>query len=229
MRSSLFFKLSLGALLLVLLAFATAQPFNVQANVRQSTPVTTEGTPAATPTQVVECPQLPPVTTTPEPTDAVDATPAVNEPGYLGIAAETTTDGCGAKVVDLDPDGPATKAGIKLNDVIYGAASLEIRSVEKLKALIKSLPAQSEVSLYIIRNKQPIIVRVMLASFAAAHAVMTPIFAATATPEATATIEATLPATNEPTSQVTTEATFEPTQPRTQAATPTASEGTPAN
>jgi predicted metalloprotease with PDZ domain len=227
MRSSVFFKLSWGALLLVLLAFATAQPLNVQADMRQSTP-TTEGTEAVTPaaTATVECPQIPLATATPDATNAVDAKPTVSEAGYLGIAAENSIDGCGVKVVDLDPDGPATKAGVKLNDVIYGAASLETRSVDKLKALIKSLPANSEVALYIIRNKQPIIVRVTLASFAASHAAVTPTLPVTATPDATATIEATQTATSEPTSQATTEATTEPTQQSTDDATPT-SEGTP--
>jgi predicted metalloprotease with PDZ domain len=231
MRFFLFFKLSWGALLLTLLAFATAQPLNVQADVRQQTSAPTEAqaTPTITAT-VVECPPLPAQAVTPEPTEDADATPFVGEAGYLGIAAETSADGCGATVVDLDPEGPAVRAGVKLNDVIYGAASLETRSVDKLKALIKSLPADSVVPLYIIRNKQPIVIRVTLASFADSHAAITPTALPTATSAATATPEATLAATADPTEQATIEATAELTQAATEAVTPASTaEGTPTN
>ncbi|MBX3082007.1 MAG: PDZ domain-containing protein [Anaerolineae bacterium] len=213
-------------MLITLLAFASARPLNVQADVRQTSVPTTQATenaePTATPTLTAPCPELPPLTVTAEPTDAVEATPFVGEPGYLGIAGENSSDGCGVTVVDLDPDGPAVQAGVKLNDMIYGAASLETRTVEKLKALIKSLPADSVVPLYIIRSKQPIVIRVTLASFADSHAAITP----TSLPTATATAEA----TTEPTTQATLDATSEPTQPATETvAPPSASEGTPTN
>ncbi|MBX3063229.1 MAG: PDZ domain-containing protein [Anaerolineae bacterium] len=161
--------------------------------------VTTTMTATATFT-AIPCPKLPPLEATTEATADSTAEPTLTsfDPGYLGIAAENSMDGCGAVVVDLDPQGPAKAAGVQIGDVIYGAASLETRTVETLKRLIGSFRPGVEVTLYISRRGELLTLQVILADF---NASVTP----TVDPSAavTRTLTPTMEATSEPTSEAT--------------------------
>jgi serine protease Do len=58
--------------------------------------------------------------------------------GKLGIRAQETEDGKGIKVVDVDDESPAEKAGIKEDDVITEFDGVEVNNVDKLKELAKT-------------------------------------------------------------------------------------------
>jgi serine protease Do len=58
--------------------------------------------------------------------------------GKLGIKAQETEDGKGLKVLDVDDESPAEKAGIKEGDVITEFDGAAVNNVEKLRDLAKT-------------------------------------------------------------------------------------------
>jgi serine protease Do len=61
-----------------------------------------------------------------------------NGKGKLGVKAQETEDGKGIKVLDVDDESPADKAGIKEGDVITEFDGTEVNNVDKLKELAKT-------------------------------------------------------------------------------------------
>ncbi len=55
----------------------------------------------------------------------------------LGVKAQEMEDGKGIKVLDVDDESPAEKAGLKEGDIITVFDGVEVNSVEKLKELAK--------------------------------------------------------------------------------------------
>src|SRR3954469_20785177 len=55
------------------------------------------------------------------------------EPGFLGlIADDRQEEGRGVRVMDVMPQGPAAKAGLKAGDLITGINSREIKTMDDM-------------------------------------------------------------------------------------------------
>jgi len=74
----------------------------------------------------------------------------------LGIEAQDTEDGNGVKITDVDDDddAPATKAGLKKDDIITQVNGKAITSVDDLRESIKDVKKGDTVKLTIKRNNQ---------------------------------------------------------------------------
>jgi hypothetical protein len=182
--------------------------------------------PTLTPTPTVACPDV---------TEVASATAGISTPatllpgamGYLGVAVEVSADGCGLLVVDLDPDGPAQAAGLRLNDLIYGAAGLNVRTVAMLKGIVQGLPPGSPVRLHLVRGGERRDLTIVLATVGAQTTpTAIPSFTSTATrtpsPTEPPTQTSTLAFTETPTQTSSPTLTSTPTLTRTPATTPTA-------
>jgi serine protease Do len=92
--------------------------------------------------------------------------------GYLGVTRGDLTedlakqfkipDTSGALVSDVVPGGPADKAGIKNEDVIRKLNGQTVENGERLSAMVTDLNPGTEVKLDIIRDGQPMTIRVTL-------------------------------------------------------------------
>lgn len=129
-------------------------------------------------------PPLP--TETPRPTSASTAAAtqeAVFAPGYLGIAGESVG-GCGTKVIEVRPDSPADKGGLKVDDVIVALNGKEMRGLNWLRSTVLKLAPGTEITLTVKRGEEELEIKVTLGE---RPAVTPPTAAPTkeATPEAT--------------------------------------------
>jgi serine protease Do len=70
----------------------------------------------------------------------------------LGLSIQDTDDGKGVKVLDVDDDSNAAKAGIKENDIITHVDDTEIKSTEDMSMTIKAKSQQSTYRLQVIRD-----------------------------------------------------------------------------
>lgn len=70
----------------------------------------------------------------------------------LGIRAQDTEDGRGAKVLNVDNDSPADKAGIREDDVIVEFEGKDIRNADDLAEAARSVKDQSSMSVRIQRD-----------------------------------------------------------------------------
>ncbi|MBW2061871.1 MAG: DegQ family serine endoprotease [Deltaproteobacteria bacterium] len=92
--------------------------------------------------------------------------------GWLGIIIQKITpelaesfklkDRSGSLVADVDPDGPALKAGIKRGDVIIAFNGKKIEDWSDLPALVAAAPVGSEAEIIIIRDGKEKTIRVKL-------------------------------------------------------------------
>jgi S1-C subfamily serine protease len=125
------------------------------------------------------------------------ATQAEFTPGYLGIAGESV-DSCGTKVIQVEPSGPADKAGLKLDDIIVAANNTAYGSLEAFRKFIESSAAGAKVELVVKRGGDELTITVALG----ARPAQTP---PTVVPEATKvpTAEPTAELTSEPTAKAT--------------------------
>jgi serine protease Do len=84
--------------------------------------------------------------------------------GYLGvetkdlsddeIAALKLKDPQGVEIVNLDHDGPACKAGIRMHDVILQMSGQTVGNEEQMRRILKELPAGRMVNVVISRDGQ---------------------------------------------------------------------------
>lgn len=72
--------------------------------------------------------------------------------GRLGIRAQDTEDGKGVKVLNVDEDSPADKAGIKENDVITEFDGKDIDSADKLADAARASKDKSSMSVKLTRD-----------------------------------------------------------------------------
>jgi serine protease Do len=73
----------------------------------------------------------------------------------LGIKAQDTEDGKGVKVLDVDDESPADKAGIKEGDIITQFEGKEVNSAETLSNLAKENKAKYELKVKLLRDGKP--------------------------------------------------------------------------
>jgi serine protease Do len=72
--------------------------------------------------------------------------------GRLGIRAQDTEDGKGVKVLDVDEDSPAGKAGIKENDIITEFDGKDIDSADKLADAARAAKDKSSMNVKLTRD-----------------------------------------------------------------------------
>ncbi len=92
---------------------------------------------------------------------------------YIGVTLQTLTseqaesfgvkDGYGLWVAELDPDGPAKKAGIKVGDVILRAEGKKVESADEISELIQSRKKGDKVRIELVRDKKMAAVEVEIA------------------------------------------------------------------
>jgi len=97
--------------------------------------------------------------------------------GYLGVTTQLVTpdlaeqlllpkDAKGVIVSDIYKDSPAEKAGLKILDAIVSANGKPVTSTEELRLMVAEMNPGSKLELAIIRNGQPAVVTVILATLA---------------------------------------------------------------
>jgi len=92
---------------------------------------------------------------------------------YIGVTLQTLTseqaesfgvkDGYGLWVAELDPDGPAKKAGIKVGDVILRAEGKKVESADEISELLQSREKGDKVRIELVREKKMVAVEVEIA------------------------------------------------------------------
>jgi len=91
--------------------------------------------------------------------------------GRLGVMAEEMTpqlaEYFGAKegvlVSSITEDSPAARAGLKAGDIITAVGSAAVRTPAELARAIRAIPDGHEVAIAVVRNRQPLAVKVKLA------------------------------------------------------------------
>lgn len=69
----------------------------------------------------------------------------------LGLSVQDTDDGKGVKVLDLDDDGTAGKAGVKENDVITHVDDKAVNSADEISKMIREKKDQPSIRLQVLR------------------------------------------------------------------------------
>jgi serine protease Do len=70
----------------------------------------------------------------------------------LGLSVQDTDDGKGVKVIDVDDDSNAAKAGLKENDIITNFNGTEVNSADEVAKLVKENKDKPTISLKIKRD-----------------------------------------------------------------------------
>jgi S1-C subfamily serine protease len=157
MRFFFLIRFSAVALLVIMLVVGGLLPSHADNRVERGAidaQSTSEATPAAQ-----DCPQFPPgIEATPgvtvEATSAATTEPTPAVPGYLGISATDSFDGCGALVDAVDPQGPAQQGGLQVDDLIWGIDRTLVRDRETLRTAIVRLPPGTAITLWVKRGEE---------------------------------------------------------------------------
>lgn len=158
-------SVSAGTLLILMLILGSVMPLHAQdrsGNAAAHLQGTSEATVARQ-----DCPQFPAgieVTAAPtaEATSAATAEPTAAVPGYLGISAVDSFDGCGAIVDAVDPQGPAQAAGLQVDDLVWGVDRTLVRDRDALRTAIVRLPPGTSVTLWVQRGSETLQLKVNL-------------------------------------------------------------------
>jgi hypothetical protein len=83
--------------------------------------------------------------------------PDDDAPGYLGLVADDKQDrGRGVRVLDVVPNGPADKAGIKKQDLITAVSGTRTRQLSEFSDLMSVYAAGESVEFEIVRDNKPL-------------------------------------------------------------------------
>jgi serine protease Do len=77
-----------------------------------------------------------------------------NRKPRLGIEIQDVEEGKGVKILDVDDDTPAAKAGLKKDDVISGLNGKSIDSVDELQSALKEMKEGDSFKVTYKRNGQ---------------------------------------------------------------------------
>lgn len=80
----------------------------------------------------------------------------------LGLRAQDTEDGKGVKVLDVDDESPADKAGIKEDDIITAVEGKAVNSADELAAAYRENKEKSPVKFSILREGKTSVVEVKI-------------------------------------------------------------------
>ena len=72
----------------------------------------------------------------------------------LGLSVQDTEDGKGVKVIDVDEEGNAAKAGVKENDIITHFNDKEVNSADEVAKLVKENKDKTSIQLKIKRDSK---------------------------------------------------------------------------
>ena len=78
--------------------------------------------------------------------------PSDEPKGYAGLTVDVTDRG--VEVLAIAPNGAAEKAGVRVGDLIVGAAGRRVASLEDLGAALEGLPPGAELELQLDRQSQ---------------------------------------------------------------------------
>ena len=102
---------------------------------------------------------------------------ASSSQGYLGVGLNDVDnnrasslklkEARGAEIITIDQDAPATKAGLKVHDVVVQMNGQQVESVEQLRRMLRETPPGRTVSLVAMRDGQQVSITVQLADRAA--------------------------------------------------------------
>ena len=70
----------------------------------------------------------------------------------LGLSVQDTDDGKGVKVIDVEGESNAAKAGVKENDIITHVNDKEVNSADEVSKLVKENKDKPNLSLKIKRD-----------------------------------------------------------------------------
>jgi serine protease Do len=73
----------------------------------------------------------------------------------LGLSVQDTDDGKGVKVIEVDEESNAAKAGLKENDIITSFNDKEVNSADEVAKLVKESKDKPTIKLKITRNGKP--------------------------------------------------------------------------
>ena len=84
-------------------------------------------------------------------------------PGYLGITFSQADEG-GLIITEIKPDGPAAKAGLKENDVLFKANDTDLKGMDTTKfvELIAAMRPNQQVAFQVVRGGEAMTVKVKL-------------------------------------------------------------------
>jgi len=77
---------------------------------------------------------------------------AINSQPKLGLSVQDTDDGKGVKVLEVDEESNAAKAGVKENDIITHFNDKEVNSADEVAKLVKENKDKTSIKLKINRN-----------------------------------------------------------------------------
>jgi hypothetical protein len=85
------------------------------------------------------------------------------EPGFLGVIADDRQDrGRGVRVLELQPNGPAAKGGLKKQDLITSVAGVRTRQMSEMSDVLNLYAAGETIEFDILRENKPQKVKVTL-------------------------------------------------------------------
>ena len=98
-----------------------------------------------------------------DPAAAPPVQPAGRQPGYLGAVADDTNDrGRGVRILDVRPDGPAHKAGLRKQDLITALAGTRVRQMSDMADVLELFPAGESLTFDVLRDGKPQKIKVTL-------------------------------------------------------------------
>ena len=102
-----------------------------------------------------------------EMTPRVEAIPRINKDGYgmlwdpyngrpkLGLSVQDTDDGKGVKIINVDDDSNAEKAGVKEDDVITSINDKDVNSADEVARIVKENKDKPSIKLKLMREGKP--------------------------------------------------------------------------
>jgi membrane-associated protease RseP (regulator of RpoE activity) len=81
---------------------------------------------------------------------------AARERPYLGAVADDRNDrGRGVRIVEVRPNGPADKAGLRVGDLVVGAAGQRVRQMSDLTQILDLFAVGDKLSVELVRDTVP--------------------------------------------------------------------------
>jgi membrane-associated protease RseP (regulator of RpoE activity) len=86
-----------------------------------------------------------------------------SRPGYLGLVADDQKDrGRGVRVLEVRPNSPAAKAGLRKQDLITNLAGVRVRQMTDLADVLATLAPDKTFEVELIREGRPLKVQAMM-------------------------------------------------------------------